>query len=102
MTTAATFATRALNAADLSPSLKTTLVSAWSAGLLVSTRNTDEAPRLDYTPQGDEMTNPTNTGPNMFWTWVWIWCGFDVPMFMAQRDKVLNAPVKRRRYRGSR
>ncbi|MEE4601379.1 MAG: hypothetical protein V2J65_08860 [Desulfobacteraceae bacterium] len=48
------------------------------------------------------MTEHKPTGPNWFWSMVWVWCLDDVTLFMAQRDKVLNAPVKRRLYRGSR
>ena len=42
-----------------------------------------------------------HTGPNWFWTMVWVWCLDDVQLFMRQRDKVLNAPTKHRRYRTS-
>ncbi|MBC2713534.1 MAG: hypothetical protein HGJ94_21810 [Desulfosarcina sp.] len=46
-----------------------------------------------------DSTASSLTGPNWFWSMVWVWSLDDVEMFMKQRDKVLNAPLKRRRYR---
>ena len=52
-------------------------------------------------PSGTDSTVSGLTGPNWFWSMVWVWSLEDVQLFMKQRDKVLNAPSKRRRYRAS-